>query len=51
MARLMQGIASSDATTTQRLIVPMCTDTDVSYIEYLSFTKSGNCVRLSGESE
>ena len=35
MARLLQGIASSDATITQSIIVSGLTETDGSYIEYL----------------
>ena len=33
--RLIQGLASSDATITQRLIVSRCIETDSIYIEYL----------------
>ena len=36
MVRLLQGIASSDATITQRIIVYRFTETYCSYIEYLS---------------
>ena len=35
MVRLLQGIASSDTTITQRLIMYRFTETDGSYIEYL----------------
>ena len=35
MARLLQGIASSDANIPQRLIVSRFTEIDGSYIEYL----------------
>ena len=36
MVILLQGLASSDATITWNLIVSMFTETNVSYIEYLS---------------
>ena len=35
LVRLLWGLASSDATITLRIIVPRCTETYVSYIEYL----------------
>ena len=39
MARLLQGIASSDATITQRIIVSRFTEIDSSYIEYPPLTE------------
>ena len=39
MVRLLQGIASSDATITQRIIVSSFTEIDGSYIDYLPLTE------------
>ena len=39
MVIILQGLASSGATITQRLIVPRCTEKNSSYIEYLPLLK------------
>ena len=48
MVSLLQGLASSDVTISQMIVVPRCTETDGSYIEYLTLPQVVNVLDAHG---